>query len=168
MFLPLASLPLLLLFSARLGTTDLVLIGVIVETALAAGFTEEALFRGVVLRALEPRGLMQAAAISALLFGLFHAPGVLVGANSLIIGLQSVWAALFGFACATVVLVTDQIWPAVGIHFALNGISMLSSGKIIADERPDSQALIGMLRSGPSWRATATGCCAATSLTSRK
>jgi membrane protease YdiL (CAAX protease family) len=111
---------------------------------LAAGFTEEALFRGVVLRALERKGLLFAAVISSMLFGLLHFTGLLVAADPLYITLQVIWASLVGFSLAAPVLVTGWIWPAVVLHFVMNVISTLSAGKLVQTERPDASAITGL------------------------
>jgi uncharacterized protein len=144
-FLPWTLLPLLQLLSARMGTDDPLRIFLIVESMLAAGFTEEALFRGVILRALEPRGWLRAALISSMLFGLLHVTGLLVGADPLYVTLQVTWAFLVGFSLAVPVLVSGWIWPAVVLHFAVNVISTLGAGKLVQTETPDSAALASLL-----------------------
>jgi uncharacterized protein len=144
-FLPMTLFPFLLLLIAKPGTNDPLRIFLIIETAFAAGFTEEALFRGVVLRALQPTGWIRAAILSSIMFGLLHIAGLLVGANPLYIGLQVFWAILFGFSLAAPVLVTRLIWPAIFLHFVINAISTLSQGSLVNTKQPDAAALSSLL-----------------------
>jgi membrane protease YdiL (CAAX protease family) len=144
-FLPLALLPFLLLLNPRLGTHSPWMIALIVATMLCTGFTEEALFRGVILRALEPLGWMKAALLSSVLFGLIHATGLLTGADPLYIFLQVIWATLVGFAFAAPVLATGWIWPAVVVHFSINAITTLGAGRLVQAEQPDATAIQGLL-----------------------
>jgi len=144
-FLPLALLPFLLLLNPRLGTDSPWMIALIVWTMLCTGFAEEALFRGVILRALEPLGWIKAALLSSLLFGVIHAAGLLAGADPLYTLLQVVWATLVGFAFAAPVLVTGWIWPAVVVHFAINAISTLGAGRLVQVDQPDAAAINGLL-----------------------
>jgi uncharacterized protein len=144
-FMPWAMLPILQLLTVRLGTDDSVRILLIVESMIAAGFTEEALFRGVVLRALVHRGWLSAATISSILFALLHVTGLLVGADPLYIALQVIWAFLVGFSLAAPVLVTGWIWPAVILHFGVNVISTLGAGRLVQTETPDSAAIMSLM-----------------------
>jgi len=143
-FLPLSLILLLQLFTARLGTTQPGRILLIMESMLAAGFTEEVLFRGIVLRALVPMGLWRAAVGSSLLFGGLHVTGLLVGADPMYVALQVVWATLVGFSLAGPVLVTGWIWPAVLFHFGVNVISTLAAGRLVQTQRPDAAAMASL------------------------
>ena len=80
------------------------------------GFVEEVFFRGLILRALAPRGLWRAAIVSSVLFGLAHSLNVLSGANPLATLLQVGYALAIGFGFAAVTLRTGTIWPLVLIH----------------------------------------------------
>ncbi len=107
-FLPLLLIPLVpLLFGSGFTVSDPGDIAVLVVTYLAVGFGEEAIFRGVVLRALESRGWMRAAALSGLLFGLMHLVNLATSHNPGDVGFQVVYTALMGFAYSAAALVTD-------------------------------------------------------------
>ncbi len=125
-FLPLLLIPLMpLLFGSGFKVTDPWDIAVLVVTYLALGFGEEAIFRGVVLRALAPRGWMHAAVLSAILFGSMHLVNLAIGNNPGNVGFQVVYTALIGFAYAAAALVTGAIWPLILIHFAQDFINAM-------------------------------------------
>lgn len=84
--------------------------------ATLVGFVEEVAFRGLILRALAPRGLWRAAILSAILFGLAHSMNALAGSNSAYVLLQIGYAMAFGFGWASVTLRTGVLWPLVIIH----------------------------------------------------
>ncbi len=84
--------------------------------ALAAGFGEEILVRGVVFRIVEEAlGSWIALAISAALFGLLHAanPGASV-TSTLAIALEP------GVLLAAAFIYTRRLWMAIGLHVAWN------------------------------------------------
>jgi len=86
---------------------------------------EEILFRGVVLYALVSvwgttrKGVLQAAAISALLFGLIHSLNAIAGDPSEVPG-QIAIALFEGIWWATIVLRWGSVWPTVFIHVVTN------------------------------------------------
>lgn len=90
--------------------------GALIVTLLV-GFTEETIFRGVMLHALKARGPWKAALITALVFGLTHALNTLAGKSLLDGMLQIFYAAAIGLAYAALVLKTDMLWPLVLTHF---------------------------------------------------
>lgn len=68
---------------------------VLIIVTLLIGFQEEAIFRGVLLRALRPQGVMKAVLISAALFGIIHINSLLVGRDPIFV-LSQVIASFFG------------------------------------------------------------------------
>lgn len=82
--------------------------------ALSPAICEEALFRGIVLKAYENRGTLRAIFISAIMFSLVHVSVVRL-AGPLIIGILA----------AYLVIKSNSIIPGVITHFTFNGISML-------------------------------------------
>ena len=114
----------------------LILFGAI--SFLAGGFVEEALFRGVVLRAFLPRGLMKASLLSATVFSLAHLGNLLLGQDLIATMLQLVRAFLLGFAFVALLAYTRNIWPLVILHAAINFSSFLGTGSItlISTESP--------------------------------
>jgi membrane protease YdiL (CAAX protease family) len=116
---PAALLALIVLLPAafvlpRVTSLSLAAYGVLI--ALLAGLNEEAMFRGLLLRILQPYGLLPAAALSALFFGLTHLNNLLLHASLLLTLAQVFWAFLFGFAYAAFRLRTRTIWPLMILH----------------------------------------------------
>jgi hypothetical protein len=123
-FLP-ALLPVLINLGAGIEVSSANLVVGLLLLALLVGFVEESVFRGLVLRALEPRGIWVAAVASALLFGLSHLL-TLVGGKSLVdAGAQAFYAAALGFAFAALVWKTGVIWPLIAVHALIDFASFL-------------------------------------------
>ncbi len=99
---------------------------------LAGGFVEEALFRGVVLRAFLPRNLLKAAAFSALIFASAHLPNLLVGQNLGATAMQFFYSFLVGFTFVAPLAYTRNIWPLVILHGLMNFSTFLATGNITA------------------------------------
>ena len=82
--------------------------------AVLPALLEEMMFRGYILQALRPYGDGMAILVSSLLFGLMHGNV-----------LQIPFAVLVGLALCYIVVQTDNIWLAVGLHFLNNAFSIL-------------------------------------------
>jgi len=82
--------------------------------ALTPAICEEVFMRGVVLSGHRGLKVSKVAIFNGVLFGLFH--------NNFD---QMFYAAAFGAILAFVVLYTDSIYPAVIMHFIMNGLSVL-------------------------------------------
>jgi membrane protease YdiL (CAAX protease family) len=89
-------------------------------------FGEEWGWRGYLLPRLLPLGQWPALILSGVIWGLWHAPVILLGYNYpahpavgwlLMVGMCVVWGILFGWTR----LATGSVWPAVIAHGALNG-----------------------------------------------
>jgi hypothetical protein len=92
---------------------------------LMVGFTEESIFRGLMLHAIKPRGAWKAAIITAVLFGFTHALNTLAGRSLVDAGVQIGFAIALGFAFAALVLKKGLLWPLVLAHFLINFASYL-------------------------------------------
>lgn len=92
-------------------------LSVVFAITLMVGFSEEVIFRGLILQALKPRGQWRAAIITAVLFGLTHAMNALAGKNMLESAMQIGYALAVGFAYAALVLNKEVIWILVVTHF---------------------------------------------------
>ena len=92
------------------------------------GFVEEVFFRGLILRAIAPRGLWRAVIISAIAFGLLHSMNLLAGSNPLDTLLQLGYTLAIGFGFAAVTLRTRVLWPLVIIHALIDFASFLANG----------------------------------------
>ena len=68
-------------FGIDWGTVDPALLFVVIATGVRVGFAEEMLFRGIFLRSLRTNGRTEAVAAlwTAIAFGLFHLPNLIVG-----------------------------------------------------------------------------------------
>jgi membrane protease YdiL (CAAX protease family) len=82
----------------------------------ATGVYEELWFRGVVLRAALPLGVVRAAALTAVLFGASHLANILFGQNVAVTVAQAVGATAFGFGYAVLRLRTRAVWFLAGTH----------------------------------------------------
>lgn len=91
-----------------LGNFALVAVG-----ALAVGFGDEALFRGVVLQTLLPGGTRRAVILSSALWGAQYFGTMAAGVDPVLVGVQAVHMVGIGIAFAAVVVVTGTIWPLV-------------------------------------------------------
>jgi len=131
-FLPLTIIPLLTaLFQPNaVGLPRPVQIVDFALVALMTGFAEEAIFRGIGVTALLPRGTIQAALLSSLVFGVLHFANLLVGADPLATVVQVIVAVLFGIASAALLISTGAILPLVVIHAVEDFISFVAAGGV--------------------------------------
>jgi len=95
-----------------------VLVTIVFGVALGAGVAEELLYRGVLLRALEPRGRLFAAVLTGVLFGLTHFSRVVLGASveEWVLGLVLQLPLAVGLAAVAFRL--DSLWPLIVWHVA--------------------------------------------------
>lgn len=123
-FLPLL-LPAFFSLAAGLEFGGLALTLGLLVTALLIGFTEETIFRGLMLTALKARGPWTAAIITSVLFGLSHSLNLLSGKSGAEILIQVAYALAVGFAFAAIVFKTGLIWPLVVVHALIDFTSFL-------------------------------------------
>ena len=140
LLLPLLILPALQALAFTLGTRDATMLAILVEAAVAAGLTEEAVFRGAILRALEPLGRFRAASLSAGLFGLVHLVNLAAGADPLATVDQIIGATGLGFAFVAAVLTTGSLWPAIVIHLGMDLLGMLPAVDVVNRQAPATTA----------------------------
>ena len=90
-----------------------------------ASLMEEAMFRGLTLLAMflawgsTPKGLVKAALLSSLLFGLIHLFNI-VELPIEVVFLEVLVAAMLGFLWAAITLATRSLWPAIILHWLTN------------------------------------------------
>ncbi|SDC07898.1 hypothetical protein GA0111570_11912 [Raineyella antarctica] len=100
---------------------------VIVLHYAAAGFLEEVLFRGLLLRALLKQGRpVWAVAISALTFGIGHVTSLLIGQSGQDTVLQIINATVVGLIFTLVVVATGSLTAVIVAHILYNIIATLS------------------------------------------
>lgn len=106
------------LFAAFMDHGSLGTIGLIALTTLLVGFSEELMFRGILLRgALTQMGIFASILISAIGFSLLHAVNVFGGAPAVGIPFQLVLTFLAGLFFAPVALKLRNLAPLMVFHW---------------------------------------------------
>lgn len=96
------------------------LVVIVVGVALGAAISEELIYRGVLLRALEPRSRLLAVVLPAVMFGLAHVSQVVLG-NPLAEWLPQMLLIIpLGIGLGAVALRLESLWPLVAWHFAVD------------------------------------------------
>jgi len=122
-------------------------VGAIINTIFAAG--EEIGWRGWLQTALLPLGVWPAMLVTGVIWGLWHAPVILLGYNFgrtdvtgllLMVGGCVAWGVFFGWLR----LRSHSVWPAALAHGSLNAAASVALLVVAADTSPDP-ALAGPL-----------------------
>ncbi len=101
-----------------------------VVVALGTGFSEEALFRGVLVESMRPWGPVRTIVVSTIAFAAIHFAGLLGGATLEATIIQVLLGGIpFGLAFAGLRLATRSIWPLVILHALNNTSGYLISGQ---------------------------------------
>ena len=112
------------------ATSDSGLVLAFAVVAIGVGFSEEALFRGVLVEAMRPWGPLRTIIGTTIGFSLLHLAGLMGGATLDATLAQVLLGGLpFGLAFAGLRLTTRSIWPLVAIHAVNNFTSFLMSGQ---------------------------------------
>lgn len=111
-------------------------------------FGEEWGWRGYLLPALLPLGQWPALLISGVIWGLWHAPVILLGYNYpqhpvLGVLLMTIFCVILGILFGWTRLATGSVWPAVIAHGAINGAAAAPVLFVRADTSYDT-ALVGI------------------------
>ncbi len=132
---PLISLVVALLAGIQPAAIALWRFALLFFIAVLVGFVEEGIFRGLMVRALYPKGIWTAAWVSAILFGLVHSVNFALGYNPQAVALQLVYAtAIYGLASAALVIYTGSIWPILVIHALIDFSGWLFTGTTLATQ----------------------------------
>ncbi|WP_311171250.1 CPBP family intramembrane glutamic endopeptidase [Halobellus ordinarius] len=100
---------------------------IIVGVALGAAISEELIYRGVLLRALEPRSRLLAVVLPATMFGLAHISQVILG-NSLAEWLPQMLLIIpLGIGLGAIALRLESLWPLIVWHFAVDVTGSLAA-----------------------------------------
>jgi membrane protease YdiL (CAAX protease family) len=103
------------------------LVVIVVGVALGAALSEELIYRGVLLRALEPRSRLLAVVLPATMFGLSHVSQVILG-NSLAEWLPQMLLIIpLGIGLGAVALRLESLWPLILWHFVVDVTGSLSA-----------------------------------------
>ena len=125
-FLPLLLLPVLSALVSDFNISDPAQITFFALYTFIVGFAEEAIVRGLMLRTLRPKGLMQAVFLSSLIFGLMHLANLIMGADIGSTVTQVIYATLIGIAFAGALQAGGSIWPLIIIHALVDFFPKLS------------------------------------------
>ena len=137
---------------AAVGTLLFIPVNIIVSSL--AAFGEELGWRGWLLPNLMPLGTWPALATSGVIWGVWHAPLILLGYNYLrtdAVGVLMMvgWCVLLGALIGWLRLRSASVWPAVVAHGAVNG-SVTALGVLIAADTPDL-SVFGTLLGWSGW-----------------
>jgi len=121
--------PIFLLAASGIAKSDPLQITMLVVFTAMIGFAEEALCRGVVLQAFLPRGPMQAAVFSSLIFGSMHLVNIFYGMPISTALLYVFYASLIGFGfAAPYIRGGGAIWPLIIVHGLFDLFGKLGHG----------------------------------------
>ncbi len=161
-FLPVIMLGLLQASGLSQGSklADSIVVAAVI--ALLIGFTEEVLFRGILVRAIlgpveTGEGALRAAVLASAIFGLVHVGALLVGQDPIYTAVQCLAAALLGFAFTAPFLYTGTIWPLVLVHALMDFTVFVTSGAFVGTTQPTiadiapSLVLFGLLTAYGYW-----------------
>jgi membrane protease YdiL (CAAX protease family) len=127
-YVPLFVLPLIVLAGGGVKTASTERVIGFGLFTLMVGFAEEGLIRGIVLRALQPAGVMRAALLSSLIFGLGHLANVWQGATLAATLIQVAFSTLLGIGLAGARVYAGSIWPAIALHTLLDLFDIAGRG----------------------------------------
>lgn len=117
-------------------------------TALAVGLSEETVFRGFLLNGLRSRfRVVPAALISSLAFAVYHGLNALWNAHPHLLAAQAFYALGSGLVLAVLTLRTGSVWPAIGLHAAIDAVGLSALGGYSAALQ-DASATTGMFVAG--------------------
>ncbi|MFZ5883057.1 MAG: CPBP family intramembrane glutamic endopeptidase [Chloroflexota bacterium] len=89
---------------------------VLLIVTLLIGFQEEAIFRGILISAFRPQGVMKAVLISAALFGVIHINSLLVGRDPIFVLAQIVASFLGAIGIGALRIRTNTLVPLILLH----------------------------------------------------
>lgn len=112
---------------------------------IMAGFVEEGIYRGLMLRALIQKGIWKAVIITSLLFSLTHIMNALAGWNWQFVLLQLCYAFAIGFGYAAFALRTGTIWLLMILHWLCDFFSFIKSEDLIKSLQTNQPSLEGMI-----------------------
>ena len=130
------------LVDGRLTAADWSLLGWIALTTFMVGFSEEVMFRGILLRAAMARmPVAWAMLLSAVLFAAMHSVNMLAGLPVEDMVLQVAFTFLVGFFLAPLALKIGNLWPLIIWHWLWD--LALFSGPVLGVFQPF--AFVGLL-----------------------
>ncbi|QEO13348.1 CPBP family intramembrane metalloprotease [Agromyces intestinalis] len=142
--------------AAAVVALNLALLPFVTALNCVATFGEEIGWRGWLLPSLRPLGTVWALIVSGVIWGLWHAPLILLGYNyqrTDVLGLASMVAfcVLTGFVIGWLRLRSASVWPAVVAHAAINTATAQFLLLADADSLADPAGLWGNVLGWPGW-----------------
>lgn len=133
---------------------NLLMVPIITAVNCFAAFGEEIGWRGWLLPSLRPLGALPALLVSGAIWGVWHAPLILLGYNYQRtdlagVGFMVVFCVLVGIVIGWLRLRSASVWPAVVAHAALN--TAVSVFLIFVDARDLPAGPWGSLLGWPGW-----------------
>lgn len=107
-------------------------VGVLFLFVSSVGIFEELVFRGIILNLLKSLNNKAAVMISSVLFGVGHLANLLNGTDLKMTILQVIFAFIFGFVCAEIVIVTKSILIPIIWHASHDFIATLTDNPIFS------------------------------------
>lgn len=101
---------------------------VLLLVTLMIAFQEEAIFRGVLLRAFLSTGTLYAVLASSGLFAVIHVNSLLVGRDPAFVAVQVIASFLGGIGIAALRLRLGSIWPLIALHTLSNFVQFSAAG----------------------------------------
>lgn len=143
-------IPFIIIFIVMLGlflftgnwTGHLPMIGLIALTTLCVGFSEELMFRGIVLPVLlERHGVLFSIMMSAVFFALLHAVNVFAGVPFYAVPIQLLATFLFGLVFSCLAIRIRNIIPLMIYHFVWDFVLIAQP---LTGAQVDTVSLIGI------------------------
>ncbi|MEK4048275.1 CPBP family intramembrane glutamic endopeptidase [Paenibacillus sp. FSL H8-0048] len=116
--------PLMNGINVELGAPDVISI---VMMTLLVGYTEEAIFRGVIWNYLKSRGPLFYIVFSSIFFGVLHMSNAFGGNDLIHTLLQVINALLLGCLLALLIETGRNIVPLIAFHFIYDALAMVSN-----------------------------------------
>jgi membrane protease YdiL (CAAX protease family) len=120
-----------------------------VAFALAVGFVEEGLFRGLLFGTLLPKGIVLSAIVSSVLFACFHLINLFSGVPWSYVASQLLFTLGLGSLFAALRVRAISIWPPILLHVLYDAPSLIMLGvnpnKVFDAASPLSFLVSGMM-----------------------
>lgn len=135
-FLPIITVEACAFFAGMNDEVTMKIFIILVLFTIGVGINEEIYYRGLILKLLKIKGTKYAIIVSSIIFGLVHAFNALAGKAIIYIILQIIFAALFGFVCAEITILSKSliipiIWHAVHDLLALTTSQRLDTTALV-------------------------------------
>ena len=113
-------------------------------TMLCVGFLEEAIFRGLLFKAMAKDGIRSAIIVSSITFGFGHIVNLINGSGTELLPniLQIIYAVAVGFTFVMIYYKTKSLLPCIITHSVFNALSAFSNEGVMTPQR---QIISGLL-----------------------